>query len=402
MTTTLSARDRRPQLNVTIQSVREGLSRRSMLHGALRGAGLLAAAGSGLLPACAKDGARPVAPPLSLRYRGMNYDVGTDSGLAPSRATWHADSARRDIRTIRDDLHCNAVGVHGTDVTRLTETSAYALERGLHVWLQPRLFDVSGEEVLAHLASVAGEAERLRRQYTNVVLNVGVEMTLLNTGFVPGATIPERIAAFETLSASDWPPIMARLNDVLARALTLARDRFGGPLTYGAGPWEWADIDWRGFDIIGLDHYMDRTNRADYVDPLRQFRGAGKPVVVLEFGCCTYEGAEDAGGMGWAIVDDDNPGQLDGVYVRSEKTQADYIGHLLDLLHAERVSGAFVYQFVDPSLVHSSDARRDLDMASYGVVKVVSNDEQTGAFQWQPKRAFRVLAERYAAPLSAT
>jgi hypothetical protein len=372
-----------------------------MLRGALRGAGLLAA-GGGLLAACPEDGAAPAAPPLSLRYRGMNYDVGTDSGLAPFRAAWHAESVRRDIRAIRDELHCNAIGVHGTDVVRLTETSAYALERGLHVWLQPRLFDVPAEGLLAHLANVAGEAERLRRQYGNVVLNLGVEMTLLNTGFVPGATIPERIAAFETLSAPDWQRIIARLNDVLAQALTVARDRFEGPLTYGAGPWEWTDIDWSGFDIIGLDHYMDRTNRADYVQPLRQFQGAGKPVVVLEFGCCTYEGAEDAGGMGWAIVDDDNPGQLDGVYVRSEKTQADYVNHLLDLIHAERVSGAFVYQFVDPSLVHSSDARHDLDMASYGVVKVVSNDDQTGAFQWQPKRAFRVLAERYAAPPSAT
>jgi hypothetical protein len=375
----------------------EGVSRRSLLQSALGSAGLLAGGGC-LLGACSEDGPRPPqVPPLTLRYRGINYDVGTDSELAGAHSVRDTESIRRDIRAVRSDLHCDAVGIHGTDLARLTETSAYARERGLEVWLQPRRFDVPADALLAHLDSVAQEAERLRRQYGNVVLNVGVEMTLLNTGFIPGATILERIAGFPTLSPSDWQRMTIQLNDVLTRAVRLARDRFQGPLTYGAGPWEWDGIDWSGFDIIGLDHYLDRDNRADYAEPLRQFRSSGKPVVVLEFGCCTYEGAQDAGGMGWAILDQD-AGRLDGAYVRSEETQADYINQLLDIFQAEKVTGAFLYQFVEPTLVHHpTDPRRDLDMASYSVVKVLAHDEGTGAYQWQPKLAFQELARRYRA-----
>jgi hypothetical protein len=374
---------------------RRPVTRRSILRGALGGAGVLAS-GAGLVGACGGDGRPPTTPPLGLRQRGMNYDVGTESGLDRGGRAWDTASMRRDVRAIHDDLHCNAIGVHGTDVARLIETSAHALELGLEVWLQPRLFDVAADALIAHLATVAGEAERLRRQHANVVLNVGVEMTLLNAGFVPGASILERIAGFESLPASDWQQAFVRLNQALAQALDVARARFAGPITYAAGPWEWDAIDWGGFDVIGLDHYMDEANRGDYVQPLRQFRSAGKPVVVLEFGCCTYRGADDDGGMGWTIIDPDT-GRLDGVYVRSEETQAAYINHLLDIFQAEQVSGAFVYQFVEPGLLHVSDPRHDLDMASYSVVKVVAGDQQTGAYDWQPKLSFRELARRYGA-----
>ncbi len=374
-----------------------GISRRGVLRGALGSAGLLAGGANLLLAAC--EGERrppPGPPPLSLKHRGINYDVGTDSDFDGASPAWDAASMRRDVRAIRDDLHCNAIGIHGTDITRLIETAAHALETGLQVWLQPRRFDVPPEALLAHVARVADEAERLRRQYSNVVLNVGVEITLLNTGFVPGATVLDRIVSFESLSEAHWQQMMLRLEEVLGQVRSLARDRFGGPLTYGAGPWEWDGIDWSGFDIVGLDHYEDATNRSEYVEPLRRFRDQGKPVVVLEFGCCTYEGADDAGGMGWNILDRDHPGFLDRPRVRSEQTQADYLDHLLDVFQAEQVDGAFVYQFATPELLHSPEAIRDLDMASYSVVKAVSRNEATGAYHWEPKRAFHSLARRYA------
>lgn len=51
--------------------------------------------------------------------------------------------------------------------------------------------------------------------------------------------------------------------------------------------------------------YRDSSNAAGYRDLLRSYAGFGKPVVVSEFGCCTYEGAADAGGAGFMIFDRD-------------------------------------------------------------------------------------------------
>jgi hypothetical protein len=101
--------------------------------------------------------------------------------------------------------------------------------------------------------------------------------------------------------------------------------------------------------------------------------------------------------MGWAILDLENPGRFVGEYVRSEQTQVDYIHRLLDIFDAERLSGAFIYQFVTPDLVHSADPLQDLDMASYGVVKVVEYDSATGAYRWEPKQSFHEIARRFGA-----
>jgi hypothetical protein len=349
-----------------------------------------------VLGGCAKEEEprRIEVPTSALVHRGVNYDVGTQFGADGPARLWHSASMQRDVRAIRQDLHCNAIGVHGTEIARLVETAASARENGLEVWLQPRLFDVPADALLDHLADATDEAERLRRQYSGVHLNVGCEMTLLNSGFVPGATFAERAESAQ--SVMDWAPVFQKMNATLKQALTIARGQFGGPVTYGAGPWEWPAIDWSEFDFVGLDHYMDAENRTTYAEALRQFAHFERPVVVLEFGCCAYEGADDRGGMGWNILDPEaSPPRLDGEYVRSEETQASYIDRLLDVFETEAVRGAFVYQFVSPDLPHAADPIHDLDMASYGLVKVAAMDETTGAYDWAPKLAFDQLARRY-------
>lgn len=84
--------------------------------------------------------------------------------------------------------------------------------------------------------------------------------------------------------------------------------------------------------------------------------------------------------------------------MRSEETQATYLMELLDIFEAEMVRGAFVYTFLEES-IHSADPRYDLDMASFGVVKLVSFEAtaiENGTY-WEPKVAFHALAERFAA-----
>src|SRR5258708_1753382 len=99
-----------------------------------------------------------------------------------------------------------------------------------------------------------------------------------------------------------------RLNSFLAKAAVMVREHFHGQLTYASGSWE--NVDWDVFDIVGIDYYREKFNKKTYREKLRTYFKHGKPVVVLEFGCCTYKGAEDKGGYGWAIVDANRPASL--------------------------------------------------------------------------------------------
>lgn len=355
-----------------------GYTRRRVIRGA-------AALGGGLLASAAGAAGQDLA------LKGVCYDTGT--AYVPgslSRAAWHPAAVRRDLRIIREALHCNAVSLFGTDHGRLAEAAEAAAAAGLQVGLQPRLVEAGQDAALDHLAETARIAEALRARGAAVTLSLGCELTLFTAGFLPGATFFDRMAAFGTLSADGFTALSVALNNHLARARTAARSRFRGPVTYAAGPWE--DVDWSDFDLIGLDHYRDASNRATYVEELHAFRRWGKPVVVAEFGCCAYEGAEDAGGDGWSIVDWTKPvPELKGAPVRSERVQAETIGELIGLYRAEGIAGAFVYQFIDTGMPHSPDPRRDLDMAGYGLVRV----DEADSGDWTPKQAFRTVAELY-------
>lgn len=67
------------------------------------------------------------------------------------------DSAvvRRELRIIRDDLHCDAVRVTGGDPDRLETAAALAAEAGLEVWFSPFTCDLTTDELLDFLADCA-------------------------------------------------------------------------------------------------------------------------------------------------------------------------------------------------------------------------------------------------------
>lgn len=327
-----------------------------------------------------------------LVYKGIAYDTGTNYLAGPlSRPVWSGKAITRDLTAIRDDLRANSVSFFGTDLARLKEGAEAASALGLAVWLQPRLMEASQKAVIEHLAETARIAEALRAAGAKITLNLGCELTLFTAGLLPGATMFERMQALIKLSPDGFRRLSATLNDHLDRSR--AAIDFAGPITYAAGPWE--DIDWRKFDLVGLDYYRDAENSASYVSGLRRFRRFGKPIVITEFGSCAFKGAENMGGNGWSIVDYESGSEpvLKKLYERSEQVQADVITSLLDLYQAEDITGAFVYQFIDVTAPHSPDPRRDLDMASYGIVKVTP--EQTDGAQWTPKLAFRAIAEAY-------
>lgn len=331
------------------------------------------------------------APPI----RGIGYDVGVIYERdQPSRPVWRADDVRRDLRVIAEELGCNAVLIMGSDNDRLADAGAAARELGLFAWLQPRLFDADPAEVLVHLDRAAELAEDLRRRYGDVGLNVGCELSLSANGFVPGRTFIRRGSLLPWFS---WlkPLYDHRLNRFLDRAVTIARARFDGPLTYGSGSWE--SVDWRRFDYIGLDYYLDASNRWRFADDLRRHVRTGKPVLITEFGCCTYEGAAERGAGGFTVINyRTDPPTMPAHLVRSERVQADYLDESLDLFAAAGVHGTFVFGFSEPSLPTSADPARDLDLGSFGIVKVLPRTAGEPE-RWQRKEAFATLARRYRA-----
>ena len=194
-----------------------------------------------------------------------------------------------------------------------------------------------------------------------------------------------------------WPLLPwanARLNRHLRDVARVARASFHGPITYGAGTWE--RLDWGVFDLLGVNLYRDKENEATYVSDLRRLRAHGKPVVITEFGCCAFEGAERLGGGGWLAVDRRRePPVMKPGHKRSEEAQAGHVGELLDLFIAEGIHGAYVFDFMESSHRHDPDPRLDLDMASYGVVKVLPWEPGETSLRWERKRAFAEVARRY-------
>ncbi|MFD3925984.1 abortive phage infection protein [Streptomyces sp. NPDC058614] len=329
-----------------------------------------------------------------LTYRGVVYEVG--EGETPGTA-WNPARMRADVRAIDRDLHANSVKVTGYGVERLTATAGEAAERGLNVWLEPTLGDVPEKEILEHLAETGRFAERLRRQGAGVHLSVGCEFWLFVPGIVPGDNVLERI---ENLMSGNFDPVLMarRLSRFTAKAARVGRSVFGGRLTYAAAQDD--DVDWGLFDLVGIDYYSYFRSRNEYVRDLDRFRRFGKPVAITEFGCCTFEGAPEQGGMGWDVVDyTKEPPEIKGELVRSERTQAAYLMDVLSVFESMGLYSAMAFTFVAPDSPHlPQDPRHDLDMASYGIVKPIKDrpGDPASDWHWEPKESFRALARQYA------
>lgn len=340
---------------------------------------------------------------LGIKHKGINYDIGTYTRgkEASSREIFDLAIVKREMEIIKNDLHCTSVRISGLDIQRLVLASEYALQQGLEVWFSPAFVDADENETLEYFSECAKSAEQLRIRYDNIVFVAGCELTFFMKGLVLGDTAFDRINTF----MKPWKllqntilkgPFNKRLNSFLKKATSAIREQFHGKLSYASGPWE--SVDWSMFDFVGVDYYRDKFNYKSYQEKLRGYFRYGKPVIITEFGCCTYKGAQDKGGYGWAIVDrSSTPYQIKGEYIRDEGTQAEHIAELLGIFKEERVDGAFVFTFISQSYPYNENPIYDLDMAAYSMVK--SYTDKSGdtykAMPWEPKQSFYTLAEYY-------
>ncbi|HEY8472609.1 MAG TPA: hypothetical protein VIL37_08230 [Natronosporangium sp.] len=330
-----------------------------------------------------------------MRGKGISYDTGFVRNGVNSWPDFDPAVAERDLRVIRDELHCTAVRVIGGDPERLELVASKAAELGLEVWFSPYPLELTTDQMLELFADCAERAERIRRQGAEVVFVAGAEHCLMNPGFVPGGQFEERVQVLmdRDRAVRLIPEVVARVNEFLADAVKVIRERFGGKVTYAAVPLE--RPDWTLFDFISVDFYRSAEIADQFVDGVRALVAQGKPVAITEVGCATYRGAPDLGGRALEAAEFDPhsglPIRLKDAHERDEPGQAEYLREVLAVFDAEGVDSTFVFAFALHGFPHrpDGDPRDDLDLVSYGIVKLAEDGS------WQPKAAFAALADSY-------
>jgi len=339
-----------------------------------------------------------------MRAKGMAYDTGLVSDGVNSLERFDPEVVRRELTIIRDDLHCNAVQIVGGDPQRLELAARAGTELGLEVWFSPYPLDLRPDQILALLLDCAERAERLRAAGAEVVFVAGVELSLMNRGFVDGDRVDERLGrllANPDGRAERIAEVRSRLNRFLRDAVAGIRERFHGKVTYAAIPFE--GVDWDLFDFVTLELIRSAEVAGQFRDGVRNLVAQSKPVAVTGFGTATWRGASDVAPRSMEILEYDAatraPLRLNGPYERDEAGQAAYLRELLDIFDSEGVDSAFVYLFALYSFPHrpDGDPRDDLDLASLGIVKVLDGriGDTYPDMPWEPKAAFATIAEHY-------
>jgi hypothetical protein len=83
---------------------------------------------------------------------------------------------------------------------------------------------------------------------------------------------------------------------------------------------------------------------------------------------------------------------------RDEGEQVTYLRDLLEIFEQEGVDTAFWFTFASYDLPYRPGPRDDLDMAAYGVVRVLEQGRGSAYpdMGWEPEASFHALAAAYA------
>lgn len=337
-----------------------------------------------------------------LQIKGINYDIGTRyTPTFITREKLSQQSIKAELHQIKNQLHCNAVRIYGERINYLRYATEVALSYGLQVWFSPRFINASPNVTKRKILQFAAVAQNLFEQNQNVVFIIGNEFTLDMQGLSKGNSYQERAGNIVSTSLKSWIPLIGKsindpLNKFLRELVVEVRKIFKGKITYAAGSWE--DIDWSIFDIVSVNKYRYFANTLFYEGQVRSLKELRKPVVITEFGCASYKGAEKLGGASYNIVEwnQNTYSRIKGSHERDETVQANYVLDLLKIFDKIGVAGSFVFTYVEPQYVHHPDnPSLDLDMASLGIMKVYPNANNQPSERMEPKKAFFAISQFY-------
>jgi hypothetical protein len=351
-----------------------------------------------------------------MNRKGVCYDVGIYMAFN-WRPHFDGDQVHRELQIIKDDLHCNAVKITGTDLGRLSLAARHAVGCGLEAWFCPTIIDRSPEETLRYLGLAAKAAEEVRgRGKDSVVFMAGGESTLFMRGILDGKNFMARLANPNLFASVKAGEHNKPLNEFLAKANQTVRSVYRGRVTYASLVWE--AVNWDYFDFVGVDAYRTTKMGERYLEMLAPSFKHGKPVVVTESGHTTIAGAGEEGmlksaaGLEAGIINEKSRfihyrlpvvgrlvrPHLNGSHVRDEEWQASMLVETLQTLDNAGVDDVFVSGFLEQTKPYSDDPRYDLDMASFSLVKYYEGGRRGTTYPdmpWEPKESFRAVAEYY-------
>lgn len=336
-----------------------------------------------------------------MRYRGIVYDVGLQFSPGNySVDSFRPEAVRYDMSVIANMLRCNAVRIEGEDVGRLVQATRIAHDNDLKVFFNPWLMGADVLTAANYMGDAARQAQKLRNEGIDLTFVAGCEFSAFNQGVFEGNSITERLMAMQQLAdPAFFSEAQSRLNSALRQIADSVHANYDGPVAYASGTWEM--VDWSLFDIVGIDYYRDTQTDEEYVGALQRYLAIGKPVWVMEVGCCAFEGAAKMGGSAFVVcqgVDEDG----NGIYIggqpprRSEQEQADYIETQVSLLHPTDIDGMFIYLFSFPVSPHREQGY-DADLTAYPIVMSFPTDDPRSRRipAWEPKQAFYRLGSIY-------
>ena len=181
-----------------------------------------------------------------MKSQGVNYDVGTHLVGYLNREV-SLEKMQEEIEMIEKDLHANSIRIYGMEKDKLHDASKIALDKGMEVWYSPRHINLSPDQTLKQIAQYAKDAETLRKENPNIIFVLGNEFTLDVNGFFEGKYWVDR---HPEMGNEKQKQANTKLKTFLKKATKIARENFGGKITYASGFWE--DVDWNDLDFVSV------------------------------------------------------------------------------------------------------------------------------------------------------
>ena len=252
------------------------------------------------------------------------------------------NTIRNELRIIKEDLGCNAVRLISDSNSKLIEAAEIALKFNLEPWVSNRLFGLNTKGAKKVLRDLAISCEILRKRYSTQIIIIVANEPSLDTRFVWRIGPPSTGSKLEHFFSTHRQNEKLDLSSFISELAIEVKKYFNGPITLASGPWE--KIDWKYFDYIGVNLYINKHNKDIYENLIDEYKGYKKPLVITEFGCCTFKGAADYGGNGWNYASKNNV-----VYDKTE--QANTIEKCINIFKNKDVEGSFLLGYVEPKPV---------------------------------------------------
>lgn len=331
------------------------------------------------------------------KSRGINYEVGLKFH-SEHKVNYEAIShnIEKDLEDIKE-MGCNSVRIYGDHPDNLMLAAKIALEKGLKVWLSPRLINGGEQETLYLLLNIAEQAEKLRQEHgDNIAVVIGNELMLDSRVAFEEENYADRIARFKKFKALEMAKKYLRLialykvlpdterykekvRQFIKTLATETRGKFNGQITYASLPDE--NIDWENFDIVGVNLYEDVSNKGKYEKELQRYKSHGKPVAITEFGTAPYKGAGYLGGYAHSVIDWQHGRLKRGMgfmpVLRDEKAQADYLERLIKMYEEHEIDAHFIFEYINWNTLHTpEDPKRNLSTGSFGLTHLTPTGEK--------------------------